>query len=264
MDGVAAGRRGRGAVSAVHKGPDVTEHRHLKLHIRERMARTGESYTTARRHVLARAAREAAPPLPPGLVKGYDLFGADQHRLSAVAAHLLRQAGITTPHTSNPFSEAMVCGLAGGIGFMYAVFEYRGVPPIVTIVAQHHPEPWVEAALTHLGVPYLEAHSSATPRAMAALEAALAEDQAVYASVGRPMLAWHRGDPALANEPYGVVVAGSVGDDLLVDDGAAAPHVVSRDEFATAWAAYRKGRHHRLVLRRPGAASTPLAEAIGA
>ena len=118
----------------------MTEHRQLKQLIRDRVARTGESYTTARRHVLARAAREAAPSLPAGLVEGYDLFGADQHRLSALAAHLLRQAGITAPHTGAPLSEAMVCGLAGGIGFMYAVFEYRGVPPIVTIVAQHHPE----------------------------------------------------------------------------------------------------------------------------
>jgi hypothetical protein len=146
---------------------------------------------------------------------------------------------------------------------MYAVFEYRGVPPIVTIVAQHHPAPWVEAALNHLGVAYLEGHSSAAGRAMAALDAALAQDQPVYASVGRPMLAWHRGDPALATEPYGVVVAGSAGDDLLVDDGTAAPYVVPRDEFAAAWAAYRKGRHHRLVLAR-AALAVPLAQAIDA
>ena len=228
------------------------------------MRRTGESYTTARRNVLARAARAAAPPLPAGLVKGYDRFGADQHRHSAIAAQLLRQAGITAPHTGEPFSEAMVCGLAGGIGFMYAVFEYRGVPPIVTIVAQHHPEPWVPAALNRLGVAHVEAHSSATPRAMAAIEAALAQDQPVYTSVGRPLLPWHGGDPALATEPYGVVVAGASGGDLLIDDGAAAPHALSKAEFANAWAAYRKGRHHRLLLTQPSAARVPLAEAIGA
>ncbi|MGN9837045.1 hypothetical protein ACTMTI_02865 [Nonomuraea sp. H19] len=34
----------------------MTEHKHLKRRVRDRMARTGESYTTALRHVTARAA----------------------------------------------------------------------------------------------------------------------------------------------------------------------------------------------------------------
>jgi hypothetical protein len=241
----------------------VTEHRHLKQLIRDRQARTGESYTTARRHVLARTARDGAPPLPAGLVKGYDEFGADQHRHSAVAAHLLRQAGVVAPHTGEPFSEAMVCGLAGGIGFMYAVFEYRDVPPVLTIVAQHHPEPWLESALNRLGIGYEEGRSSG-PRAMAALDAALAEDRPVYASVGRPLLPWHGGDPVLATEPYGVVVAGSADGSLLVDDGAVAPYALPAAAFAAAWAAYKKGRHHRIVLSRPAAMAVPLADAVQA
>jgi hypothetical protein len=35
----------------------MTAHKHLKERIRARMARTGESYTTARRHVLNAAVR---------------------------------------------------------------------------------------------------------------------------------------------------------------------------------------------------------------
>ena len=251
LDGVAAGRRGRGAVYAVHEGPDVTEHRQLKQLIRDRMARTGESYTTARRHVLARAAREAAPPLPAGLVKGYDLFGTEQHRHSAIAAHLLRQAGVVAPHTGAPLSEAMVSGLAGGIGFMYA-----GLRVPRRAADCHHRGPAPSRAVGRGGdeTPWCRIHRRAQqchPRAMAALDAALAQDQPVYASVGRPLLAWHRGDPALATEPYGVVVAGSTADNLLIDDGTAAPYSLPKEEFATAWAAYRKGRHHRLVLARP-------------
>lgn len=37
---------------------------------------------------------------------------------------------------------------------MYFVFEYAGRTPIATIVAQSHPEPWVQVALGRLGVPY--------------------------------------------------------------------------------------------------------------
>ena len=40
----------------------MTEHKALKKRIRERMSRLGESYTTARRHVLAAAGRTGALP----------------------------------------------------------------------------------------------------------------------------------------------------------------------------------------------------------
>jgi hypothetical protein len=215
----------------------VTEQRRLKKLVRDRMARTGESYTTARRHVV----RPAAPALPPGLVPGYDTFGPGQHRDSSLVVHLLRQAGLGC-------SEAMVCGLAGGIGFLYAVFEYRGLPPILTIVAQHHPDPWVPSALRRLPVSFAEEHSTSTPRAMAAVRAAVERGRPVYVSVDRSRLPWHRDEPALATEPYGVVVAGIDGDTVLVDDDAAVPHPLSLDDFAAAWAGHRKGRHHRIVL----------------
>jgi hypothetical protein len=48
----------------------VTERKSFKKIVRVRMDRTGESYSTARRQVGARARR-----LPAALVKGYDRFG---------------------------------------------------------------------------------------------------------------------------------------------------------------------------------------------
>src|SRR5262249_9508620 len=102
-DGLAVCRRGLGAATTVHKG-HVTEHRELKQHIR-----------AAPRAGPRRPRDRAGAANRPG--EGEDEFGADQHRLSALAAHLLRQAGITAPHTGEPFSEAMACGLAGGIGW---------------------------------------------------------------------------------------------------------------------------------------------------
>lgn len=98
----------------------MTEQRALKQLVRKRMTRTGESYTTAHRHVVG-------PQL-------------HRHRESALVRRMLSAAGIDV-------SEAMVCGLGGGIGFMDAVFEYRAVEhPLLTIVTQHHPGPWVDAS----------------------------------------------------------------------------------------------------------------------
>jgi hypothetical protein len=207
----------------------VTEQRDLKQLVRDRMARTGESYTTARRHVVARAGRTA---------DGADTAGS--HGPSVQVAYLLRQAGHVAPHTGLPYSEAMVCGLAGGIGFMYAVFDYRGLAPMVTLVMQHHPEPWASSALGRLGIGFTEAHSTSARSALAALRTELDAGRAVYCVAG--------GAGGFPADPAPYVVVGTRDGDLLVDDGLGAPRRVDVDEFMAAWSAYRKGRHHRMTV----------------
>jgi hypothetical protein len=206
----------------------MTTHKDLKDLVRARMARTGESYTTARRQVLARAA------------------GAGQHHESTLLARLLHRAGHRDPRTGAGYTETTLCGLAGGIGFLYAVFEYRGRPPMVTLVAQHHPQPWAEAALDRLGIGYAVAHSTAPARALAAL------DRDAYCLVDRSALPWS-GPAAPHADPYPVLVAGRRGGDLLVWDRAAHPYPIDPAAFAAAWSGYRKGRHYRLTVAGPGA-----------
>ncbi|MET7397442.1 DUF4872 domain-containing protein [Dactylosporangium sp. NPDC005572] len=212
------------------------QHRRKQL-IRERAARTGESYTTARRHVLAARA------------PGYSLGGGGVHAPSTLLRRLLRRNGIE-------LSEAMACGLAGGIGFMAAVFEYRGAPPILTIVAQHHPEPWLPAALGRLGVTFTEGHNSSARPAMAALRSTLDSGLPVYCTIAA-------GPPRLDTDPHGVVVTGESGASFLVDSGGAALVAVGALDFAAAWSAHRKGRHHRLVVTGE-APTVPLASAVRA
>jgi hypothetical protein len=211
----------------------MTNRKDLKARVRSRAARTGESYTTARRQVLA----------TPGLVPGYPAAGGGTHHESTLLAHLLTQAG-------QAYTETTLCGLAGGIGFLYAVFQYRDLPPILTVVAQHHPEPWVPAALDRLGVGYRVAHSSSPRAAAAALLADLDAGRAVHCLVDRGGLPWH-GGAGPASDAYPVVVAGRDGDDLLIDDGAPRPRRLAADRFTAAWSAYRKGRHQRITVDPP-------------
>jgi hypothetical protein len=241
----------------------MTEKRHLKQLVRERMARTGESYSTARRHLLAGARGMSTTSLPVGLVRGYDAFGAGQHRESTLLAHLLRQAGYVAPHTGEPYTEEMLCGLAGGIGFMYAVFEYADLPPMVTIVAQHHPDPWLTAGLDRLGIGYTEEHSGKPDRALLALRNALQNDRPIYCSVDRTRLPWRAGELGISSDPFGVVVCGRSTDELFVDDRGEAPRRISEVEFAAAWSGHAKGRHHRLVVTQ-GSSTGPIAGAVRA
>jgi butirosin biosynthesis protein H-like len=141
--------------------------------------------------------------------------------------------------------EALIAGLAGGIGFMYFVFEYQGMPPLLTIVAQHHPEPWVQTALDRLHIPY-DLRRSGKP-SWADVRGALDAGHPVFCAVDKSRLPWHGMEPGFGTDPYTVVIAGHDGDTLYVDDESAARHAIGTGEFAAAWSAYRKGRHQMIV-----------------
>ncbi|THA86340.1 BtrH N-terminal domain-containing protein [Streptomyces sp. A0592] len=183
----------------------------------------------------------------------YEDFGAGRHR----EASLIRHA------TGGIHDEELVAGLAGGIGFMYFVFEYTGRPPLVRIVAQAYPEPWVQVALGRLGIPY-EATRAMKPR-WGRVRAALDEGQPAFCVVDRSSLPWHQAEPdaeLTGADPYTVVIAGYDGDDLLIEDGATTPYRIDREEFAVAWTAHRKGRHQLIVPTGPPEGEPDVAGAI--
>ena len=179
------------------------------------MARTGESYTTAHRHVVGPTVH--------------------RHRESALIRRMLSAAGVD-------LTEPMVCGLGGGIGFMYAVFEYRAVEhPLLTIVTQHHPTPWLDAVATHLGVTPVRKASSSLASALVKVHQALDAGHPVLIHVARGLLPWHEDVPAAeAADPHALLLTGRDGDELLVLDRD--EERIGPEELGVAWTAHRKGR----------------------
>jgi hypothetical protein len=224
----------------------MTQHRALKQRVRERMARTGESYSTARRHVLAKTAPGAAWPA------GYS-GGGGVHHDSALLHNVLRASGVTAPHTGEPWSEAMLAGLAGGIGFMYFTFEYKGYDPTMTIVVRHHPEPYLQAALTRAGVQFTLAQTGSAKKATAALRSTLDSGRPAVCAVARDGLPWHEDRGELyGQDPVEVAVVGADGATLYVDDEWTEPLAIEEAEFVAAWSQYRKGKHSLLTIDGPG------------
>jgi hypothetical protein len=195
----------------------MTERKRLKKLVRDRMTRTGETYSTARRHTV---------------------YERSTHRESALVRRLLAGHGLN-------LSEALVCGLGGGIGFLYAVFEYASVPhPLLTIVAQHHPQPWAPAVLGRLGIRYRETHSGTTATALAKLRQ---QAQPVLCTVDRSGLPWHHDvSPLAAADPHVVLVVEANDHTVRVDDGT--EHTLPAEQFGVAWAGHRKGRHRLLSV----------------
>jgi hypothetical protein len=243
----------------------VTSQKHLKQAVRARMARTGEHYTTARRHLVARA----VPPAPPGVAPGYRSFGGGRHHDSALLTHVLAASGATAAHDGQSLDEAMVAGLAGGIGFMYFSFSYTGSLPTMTIVPRTHPRPFLLGALERTGIPHHVAETTSAAKAARDLDTALAAGRTPICTVDRAGLPHQRWADAMPGaDPYDVVVAGRRADGrggevLLLDDECLDPVEVPTDVFAAARAAHRKSRH-RLITVEPATAPVDLVPAIRA
>jgi hypothetical protein len=109
----------------------MTAHKHLKQRVRARMQKTGESYATARRHVMAKAGPAGGDPA----VRGH--FPGNVPATTALRV-LLAHAGVCAPHTGEPFSEAMLFGLAGGVGVGVFSFFYEKADFASFFVAGRH------------------------------------------------------------------------------------------------------------------------------
>ncbi|HEX3556607.1 MAG TPA: DUF4872 domain-containing protein [Thermoanaerobaculia bacterium] len=95
----------------------MTQQKHLKQLVRARMEKTGESYAAARHQIVQQVVplpTQPSSPHLPGIVP------------AATGLRVLwAQAGLRAPHTGQPLSEAMVFGLAGGIGAGVFAFHYE-------------------------------------------------------------------------------------------------------------------------------------------
>jgi Butirosin biosynthesis protein H, N-terminal/Domain of unknown function (DUF4872) len=234
----------------------MTESKHLKERIRARMARTGERYTTARRHVVGAGA--AAPADDHGW-----LLRGGLHPDTAAIANVLAHHGARV-------SEAMVLGIGGGLGAGYILWEFREHGARIVVLGfrnqWQYPGRWAAKTLERLGVPF-ELHETGGARGAAArLDAALAAGRPALATVDRQEIGhWHMPAHLSGQGGYPIVVHGLDGDRARIDDRNLAPLSVGRERLEAARA--RVGSYkHRLVVIEPvaGISDARLREAVRA
>lgn len=243
----------------------------LKKLARARMERTGESYTTARKAILdGRPERPSARPAPAGKPGSNAKRGAGGGTPAAAEAsaapepgelpeypapvdvtqydaglwqRVLTQAGVTDPVTGNPPSEAMLAGLAGGIGFMVFVFEYEETTT-ASVITRAHPEPYTENLLARCGAVVREQKTGSARLAAQYLDEGLDEGRAVVVRVSRAALPWVDGGMADADEPVDVAVLGEHDDgNLLIDDGSGGLQLISPTDLAAARGQRKAGKN---------------------
>lgn len=232
----------------------MTQQKHLKRRVRERMAKTGESYATARRQVARDAAPLATPDFP------FVHFAGSNPATTALRI-LLANAGVQAPHTGEPFSEAMLLGIAGGIGAGMFAFRYEKEDFSSFFVAgRHHWDDdltYLQNACRRLGLGTVVQETASPAAAERELRTLLA--------AGGPVVAWvdsaslpHRHVPEeWQGGGYHVVVIYAVDDaagEVLLGDLAEVPVRVGLDAFAAARARIRKQKHRLLALDGQGLA----------
>lgn len=221
----------------------MTTRKHLKSLVRERMRKTGERYTVARRHIV-------------DADTSWELRGG-VHGDTAVLANVLANLGVVAPHTGEPLTEAMVLGVGGGLGAGYILWQFEAHEfrtRVLTLGFRRmwqYPDRWARETTGRLGL-HAELHETGGTRAAAtALDAQLDR--------GLPAIAWidtytlgHRGEPQW-RDGYGgppLIVYERAGDHYAIDDLSTRRELVPADRLAAARA--RVGSYkHRLITIDP-------------
>jgi hypothetical protein len=226
----------------------MTARKHLKERIRARMAKTGESYSSARRHVL-----NAIPP------DDYELRGG-VHPETASIAGVLANRGLLAPHTGQPLSEAMVLGVGGGLGAGYILWEFQEHARRVLVLGfrntWQYPARWAGKTCRRLRVPAAVHESGSARKAEADLLAAVGQGVPAIAWVDQQLIGHRHLPAALAGHAgypltvYGVNEQARV---ALLDDRNRARLTVPLDTLAAARARIPSYRQRLLVLDAPAA-----------
>ena len=231
----------------------MTEHKHLKQLVRARMQKTGESYTTARRQLIRQG--------------GSSTSSAKHHHFpgnipaTTALRDLLAQAGLRAPHTKAPFSEAMVFGLAGGIGAGMFAFHYAKANFSSFFVAGRHSwhdhTAWALGAAQRFGLTAVVRESSGVKPAETHLRELL--------EGGRPVMAWLDATKLpITGGMYSVTsvhaIDGAAGTALL-GDLAETLVPVPLPDLAAARAATKKDKN-RLLALEPASKTPDLAKLV--
>ncbi len=247
----------------------MTKNRDFKQRVRARMAKTGERYSTARAHVLAAPTTKDAPRSA-HLFDGVRHVGGQQGDLAA-ARNLCVNSGVNGPDGWE-LSEAMAFGLAGGVGFLYGVFEY-GDTPTLTIVNRNKsmPDEFCAPLFDRVGLDVTVHETGGVKTAAKHLDEVVASETPALCTTGSGLLPY-LGLVCEAEEAAAPHLVGVVGvdedDNLLIDDRSPVPLIVSRGDFDAARAANRKARHRMVTVARPQGHKidwdTVIAEAVAA
>jgi hypothetical protein len=215
----------------------MTDQKHLKARIRARMAKTGERYAAARRHVVGDPGR-------PGTDQGWTLRGG-LHPDTAAVMKVLADLGVH-------LSEAMILGLGGGLGAGYILWQFAAHDTTYLTLGFRHRWnylDWTDRALDRLGARYRVHTTAGVKGAAAELDAALAAGERAIVVPDRYLVGyWHLPAHLEAHGGHSVVAYAAVDDGVRIDDRNTRPLTVPADVLHRARARISSYRNRMVVV----------------
>jgi len=183
---------------------------------------------------------------------------------TAAIRNALDYQGVKAPHTGEPFTEAMLLGISGGVTFGYFTFHYQGYDPQVNLLTRNTFDP-METIFDRMKVPRDLRRSASADKGRQNLINALDEGYAPVASPDMWLLPYN----AL---PYDegmwggmpLVIFGyepEIGE-AYISDRSRVPLTVATEDLDKARGRIKKERHALLLLGAPDESVLP--EAIRA
>lgn len=234
----------------------MTTQKGFKTLVRARMAKTGERYAAARRALMTDGATgmtDANPDRRPRLNPD-----------SAALARALADAGVVSPLDGRPLSEAMILGIAGGLGAGYILWEFQARGGAILTLGftnqwQYPGIPgWYGNALDRLAISADLHETGGAVGAQAALDRALDAGRTAIAFVDlHAMGTWGLPDSLSGYSGYPVAIVGrTVDGGYRVDDRGREPLDVDRATMAAARARIGSWKH-RLIVPTPAPGAIP-------
>ncbi|MCY4146085.1 MAG: BtrH N-terminal domain-containing protein, partial [Chloroflexi bacterium] len=160
--------------------------------------------------------------------------------------------GAIAPHTGEPYDEALLLGISGGITFGYFTFHYQGYDPQVNLLTRNTFDP-MGRICERLGIEVKLLRTASLERMRKNLINTLEAGQAPIAKPDMYLLDYNclEADSATWGTMPLVVFGYEPGGDVLLSDRSSQPLTVAADDFDRAMSRVKKDRHGLTLLGEP-------------
>lgn len=187
------------------------------------------------------------------IIENYKQFGGI-HPETATYTNILASQNVIAPHTKRPYSEAMIFGIAGGIGCGYILWEFKKYDAAILVMGfqnkWNYPDQFFQNLSNRLGIQTEIKATGGKKTASKHLEEVIENGRAAIAWIDQESLPYFHLRP-MYNGCFGhyVSVYGLDNDTVYVDDRAQKPVTVDSDSFANARARIGSYKNKLLSLQ---------------
>lgn len=184
-------------------------------------------------------------------LNNYHQFNGRHWETGSIHNHLAHR-GWKAPHTGQPYSEAFLLGVSGGITFGYFTFVYKGVDPQANILTRNTFSP-IDTMLSRLGVVQHRLQTSKPEKAVQNLVETLDEGVApiVWADVWSLSYNQMPDNGMWLNWPIVVFGYDTAVNTAWIADRASVPFCIPANELDKARARIKKDKFRLLTLDPP-------------